>query len=246
MLPSGLPRTITWQPVSELGLSRMGFIRTSGSSRQAWACTTWARPISRPSPVTNELSDMFWALKGAAWKPSWSRIRQKGGRQQALARVGRRPLEHQGRGRVAGTRRVPSAASSALGGRHTACACYDRGRHTACACYDLRQRVAQRRVLLGGPHGDAEESAVEVLAGSEGADGDPPAQEPLGQGEGVQVRPVDPHQEEIGRARIDVESPRGGPARRPARDAGRRRSGPSGRRSRPRPARPGPPPGPAS
>ena len=75
MLPTGWPRTSTWLPVSELGLSRMGFIRTSGSSRQAWAWTTWARPISPPARVTNELSDMFWALNGATRRPSWKRMR---------------------------------------------------------------------------------------------------------------------------------------------------------------------------
>ena len=77
MFPTGLPRTMTWQPVSELGFSRMGFIRTSGSRRQAWACTTWARPISPPSRATNELSDMFCALNGATRMPSCKRIRHR-------------------------------------------------------------------------------------------------------------------------------------------------------------------------
>ena len=71
------PMTMTWEPVSLLGLSRTGFIRTSGSMRQAWAWTTCARPISPPSRVTKELSDMFWALNGATRRPSWRRIRQR-------------------------------------------------------------------------------------------------------------------------------------------------------------------------
>jgi len=62
MLPTGFPNRITCEPVSEFGLSRIGFMRASGSIRHAWACTTWARPISKPSRVTNELSDMFWDL----------------------------------------------------------------------------------------------------------------------------------------------------------------------------------------
>ncbi len=52
MFPIGFPMTITWEPVSLLGLSSTGFIRTSGSMRQAWAWTTCARPISPPLRVT--------------------------------------------------------------------------------------------------------------------------------------------------------------------------------------------------
>ncbi len=40
-----------------------------GSTRQAWACMAWARPISAPSRVTKELSDMFCALNGATLTP---------------------------------------------------------------------------------------------------------------------------------------------------------------------------------
>ena len=50
-------------------------MRTSGSMRQACACTTWARPISPPSRVTNELSDMFCDLNGATRSPSCRKIR---------------------------------------------------------------------------------------------------------------------------------------------------------------------------
>ena len=45
-------------------------MRASGSRRQAWAWTTWARPISPPSAVMNELRAMFWGLKGATRTPS--------------------------------------------------------------------------------------------------------------------------------------------------------------------------------
>ena len=89
ILATALPLTITWLPVSLLGLRRIGFIRTSGSRRQAWACTTWARPISPPSLVTNELSDIFWDLKGATDTPSWRRIRHS-----AAVRTDLPALEH--------------------------------------------------------------------------------------------------------------------------------------------------------
>ncbi len=75
MFPTGRPLTITCDPVSLEGLSSTGFIRTSGSSRQACACTTCARPISRPSAVTKEFSAMFCDLNGATATPSWKRIR---------------------------------------------------------------------------------------------------------------------------------------------------------------------------
>lgn len=57
--------TITWEPTWLVGLSRMGFIRTSGATPAASDCTTWARPISKPSGVMAELRAMFWDLKGA-------------------------------------------------------------------------------------------------------------------------------------------------------------------------------------
>src|SRR5580704_8113066 len=47
----------------------MGFICTHGASPQASACAAWARPISPPSSVTNELFDMFCALNGATRRP---------------------------------------------------------------------------------------------------------------------------------------------------------------------------------
>ena len=65
MVPLGTPFTMTWLPVSLVGLRRMGFIRTEGSTPAASACITWARPISRPSAVMKELRAMFWDLKGA-------------------------------------------------------------------------------------------------------------------------------------------------------------------------------------
>src|SRR5438270_13225388 len=40
-----------------------------GSMPAAAACMTWARPISAPSAVTKEFSDMFCALNGATLTP---------------------------------------------------------------------------------------------------------------------------------------------------------------------------------
>ena len=49
---------------------------TWGGTPAASACTAWARPISPPSGVTEELSAMFCALKGATRSPSWRNSRQ--------------------------------------------------------------------------------------------------------------------------------------------------------------------------
>ncbi len=65
MSPRTLPLTMTWDPVSPVGLSKMGFMRTEGLMPAASACMTWARPISSPSSVIKELRAMFWDLKGA-------------------------------------------------------------------------------------------------------------------------------------------------------------------------------------
>ena len=65
MVSSTSPSTITWLPMSLVGFSRMGFMRTSGSIPAASACITWARPISRPTWVTALFRAMFWPLKGA-------------------------------------------------------------------------------------------------------------------------------------------------------------------------------------
>src|ERR1044072_5248200 len=51
------------------GLRRIGFIAGSGSSPQASACATWARPISPPAAHGYELFDMFCALNGATDTP---------------------------------------------------------------------------------------------------------------------------------------------------------------------------------
>ena len=56
---------MTWDPMFVTGFRRIGFISTEGSTPQASACTTWARPISKPSEVMKELRAMFWDLKGA-------------------------------------------------------------------------------------------------------------------------------------------------------------------------------------
>ena len=47
----------------------------SGSTRAATAWIHCARPISAPSEVTTELSDIFWPLKGATETPSRARSR---------------------------------------------------------------------------------------------------------------------------------------------------------------------------
>ena len=44
---------------------RIGFMWTDGAMPAASACKAWARPISRPSMVAAEFSDMFWDLNGA-------------------------------------------------------------------------------------------------------------------------------------------------------------------------------------
>ena len=67
--PSGWPSTTTWLRHSPPGLSSTGFIRASGSMPAAAACMAWARPISAPSAVTKEFSDMFCALNGATRTP---------------------------------------------------------------------------------------------------------------------------------------------------------------------------------
>ena len=64
-LPRASPMTTTCEPVSLVGLSSTGFMRTSGAMPAASACTTCARPISLPSAVIKELSAMFCALNGA-------------------------------------------------------------------------------------------------------------------------------------------------------------------------------------
>ena len=56
---------MTCEPVSLVGLSKMGFISTVGAMPAASACITCARPISSPSAVMNELSAMFCDLNGA-------------------------------------------------------------------------------------------------------------------------------------------------------------------------------------
>src|SRR3569833_4777656 len=63
------PFSTTWLPPSELGLSRMGVMATSGSSLHAQACAACARPISPPPGHGYELIDMFCALNGATRTP---------------------------------------------------------------------------------------------------------------------------------------------------------------------------------
>ena len=54
--------------MSASGFSSTGFIRTSGSTPAARACSHWATPISPPS-TTRALFDMFWALNGTTSTP---------------------------------------------------------------------------------------------------------------------------------------------------------------------------------
>ena len=65
---STTPHTTTWLVVSLSGLSSTGFMRTSGLTLAARACSHWAVPISPPS-TTRALLDMFWALNGATRIP---------------------------------------------------------------------------------------------------------------------------------------------------------------------------------
>ena len=73
---STTPRTTTWLVVSLSGLRSTGFMRTSGSTAAASACSHWAVPISPPS-TTRALLDMFWALKGATRIPCRDDHRQR-------------------------------------------------------------------------------------------------------------------------------------------------------------------------
>ena len=76
MLPITSPFTITCEPLSVVGLSRIGFMQTSGSRPEASACITCARPISSPSFVINEFNAMFCDLNGATRQPSCLKILQ--------------------------------------------------------------------------------------------------------------------------------------------------------------------------
>ena len=62
------PSTTTWLRSSASGLTRIGFMRTSGSTPAASACRYCAAPISPPS-TTRALFDMFCALNGATRTP---------------------------------------------------------------------------------------------------------------------------------------------------------------------------------
>ena len=62
------PLTTTCERVSASGFSSTGFIRTSGSTPAARACSHWATPISPPS-TTRALFDMFCALNGTTSTP---------------------------------------------------------------------------------------------------------------------------------------------------------------------------------
>ncbi len=67
---------MTCERESPSGFSKMGFMSTVGMTPAASAWTACARPISPPSGVTDALSAMFCALKGATRSPSWRKRRQ--------------------------------------------------------------------------------------------------------------------------------------------------------------------------
>ena len=67
---------MTWLVPPAPGLSSTGFSAASGSMPAAAACMAWARPISAPSLVTTEFSDMFCALNGATFTPRLASQRQ--------------------------------------------------------------------------------------------------------------------------------------------------------------------------
>ena len=62
--PQTLPSTITCEPVSDEGLISTGFISARAVAARL-GLQSLARPISRPSGVAAEFSDMFCALNGA-------------------------------------------------------------------------------------------------------------------------------------------------------------------------------------
>ena len=67
------PISTTWLCMSASGLSKSGFMRTSGTARAASAWKYWALPISPSVPfgptTTLALLLMFCALKGATFSP---------------------------------------------------------------------------------------------------------------------------------------------------------------------------------
>src|ERR1700733_10781900 len=69
--------TTTCAARSPVGFSSTGFMATSGSAPAASAWSHWARPISPPSAVTIEFSDMFWPLNGATATPRRAKSRHR-------------------------------------------------------------------------------------------------------------------------------------------------------------------------
>ena len=81
---------------------------TDGGSRQARACSAWARPISPPSAVTAALFDMFCGLNGATRRPRRDQRAAEPGHQHRLADVAAGALDHEGAGNADGGHRVNS------------------------------------------------------------------------------------------------------------------------------------------
>ena len=80
--------------MSLVGLSRMGFIRTSGATPAASACTTWARPISSPSRGDEGVEGHVLGFEGGHPVAVLAEDPAQPRRQQALARVGGGALNH--------------------------------------------------------------------------------------------------------------------------------------------------------
>ena len=74
-VPVTRPCTTICEPVSDCGFSSTGFMCTDGATRQARACSAWARPISPPLGVTAALFDMFCGLNGLTRRPRSVRAR---------------------------------------------------------------------------------------------------------------------------------------------------------------------------
>ena len=71
---------------------------TDGAMPAASACSAWARPISRPSMVAAEFSDMFCDLNGATRVAPLSKDAAKRGRQKRFADVRAGSKDHDGAG----------------------------------------------------------------------------------------------------------------------------------------------------
>ena len=74
-LPTAVPFKTICDRRSPSGFNRTGFMSVETSMPAAAAWTACARPSSPPPGATQELFDMFWALKGATERPSCRKMR---------------------------------------------------------------------------------------------------------------------------------------------------------------------------